>query len=122
MKNRNLILVALLAAFAAPTLVAVADGTPAPAPVTGERPYYRCLTPEQRAKLDASTPEQRQQLLREQRANCPLASGGTCPNWMQPRLGQGPREPGQAMPPFQERRMRHHAMRFAAWPGPGATR
>lgn len=119
MKNRNLIVVALMAAFAIPILPVIADATPsAPtgaqetAPVAqsvpAARPDRPRLSLEQREKLRAMTPAERQKFFQERRASCLQAAGTTtaCPQRLaHPRMSLEQRDKINAMTPEQRQQL-----------------
>lgn len=144
MKNRNLIVLALMAAFAIPIQLVVADSTPSgptatqetlPGPQSGPaaRPDRPRLSPEQREKLRAMTPAERQKFFQERRANCLQAAGTTtaCPQRLaHPRMSLEQRDKVNAMTPeqrqqfFQEMRASRMQMRHGGGldrPGAGAV-
>ncbi len=138
MRNRNLIVVALMAAFSIPILPVIADGTPSTpsgtpetAPVAQNAPAaWRGrprLSLEQREKLSAMTPAERQKFFQERRASCLQAAGTTtaCPQRpAHPRMSLEQRDkinamtPGQRQQLFQEMR----AQRMQMHPGGGINR
>jgi len=138
MRNRNLIVVALMAAFAIPILPVIADatpsvstGTPEAAPVVKSGPTAGLDRPrlslEQREKLSAMTPAERQKFFQERRANCLQAAGTTtaCPQRLaHPRLSLEQRDKINAMTPEQRQQvfqeMRAHRMQMH--PGGGLNR
>lgn len=132
MKNRKLIIAALMTAFAFPIASVIADSTPVGTTVgeetlPGPRPERPRLSPEQREKLRAMTPEERQKFHQERRAECMrVATTETpCPQKpRQPRLSQEQRDKVKAMTPEQRqeffREMRENRMRMG--PGAGAPR
>lgn len=99
MKSRNLLILALLAAFQLPALAQQAPVTPA-TPQAG-MPARPMLSPEEREKVRSMTPEQRQIYMKEMREkrmagmgmdkdnNPPGPAGGAGTNWENPPGAKG---------------------------------
>ncbi|MDP2834727.1 MAG: hypothetical protein Q8Q28_15780 [Pseudomonadota bacterium] len=125
MKHRNLFLAAMLAAFSVPSLAVDTDNNP-PGPASGPgtnwenrpgpqggpgaSPDRPRLSPEQRDKLKAMTPAQRQQFFQDMREkrrdrdnNPPGAAGGPGTNWENPPGPQGGPGASPDRRPFRDR-------------------